>query len=533
LSESAARAADSIYTDPYLSRLFLRFSDTDHPAPVDYGPGPGLPPPPASVLATATTSGTIPNGGPTAVQGGFFGPAVSWPIIPIHTVLLPDGRVMNFGTSETGAQGAALIYDVWDPTLGTGSNAHLILPNTTGTDIFCSAQSVMAETGQVLTSGGDLTINGQRNYSQNHTTIFSPQSDTIASGPSMQYPRWYASMIPLATGQKLVLGGRTAPGDAAITPEVYDPTGGWTTLTGATSNAAFNITALNWYYPRGFVTAKGPVFVLGADGSMYSLRPSGTGTITQLAQTTLGGNQTLPTVMFASGKLMSVRNNQATIVVDVSDSDSPVVSPSGTISQNRYWANATLLPDGRTLVTGGSMVANVMTGIAYQAELWNPRTGQWTLGASAAKPRLYHSNALLLPDATVLTGGGGAPGPINELNAEIYYPSYLYRRDGSGQPAVRPTLVSAAATATLGQPFTARVGAGQTIVKVVMMRTGSATHSTNFDQRYENVPFTHDGTPLTVTPFGNANVMMPGYDMVFVLDRAGTPSVAKIVLAQP
>ena len=68
---------------------------------------------------------------------------------------------------------------------------------------------------------------------------------------------------------------------------------------------------------------------------------------------------------------------------------------------------------------------NQLTGVAYQVEIWDPATGHWTAGASAAVPRLYHSNALLLTDATVLTGGGGAPGPLANLNAEIYYPPYL------------------------------------------------------------------------------------------------------------
>src|SRR5579875_2982350 len=92
----AAHAADGTSVDPYLTRLLLRFSDTDRHAPADYGPGPGWPPPLASALAAATAS-TVPNGGPNAYLGGFFGPAVSWPIIPIHAVLLPDGRVMNYG----------------------------------------------------------------------------------------------------------------------------------------------------------------------------------------------------------------------------------------------------------------------------------------------------------------------------------------------------------------------------------------------------------------------------------------------------
>ena len=31
-------------------------------------------------------------------------------------------------------------------------------------------------------------------------------------------------------------------------------------------------------------------------------------------------------------------------------------------------------------------------------------------------------------------------GPLTNLNAEIYYPPYLYKNDGSGQPAIRPVI---------------------------------------------------------------------------------------------
>ena len=35
-----------------------------------------------------------------------------------------------------------------------------------------------------------------------------------------------------------------------------------------------------------------------------------------------------------------------------------------------------------------------------------------------------------MPDASVLGGGGGAPGPQNNRNFEVYYPPYLYDETG-------------------------------------------------------------------------------------------------------
>jgi hypothetical protein len=249
----------------------------------------------AGPMASASGS-QIPLGGPQANVTGQFGPVVAWPIIPLHAVLLPGGRVMNYGTGRGGQQGAEFIYDVWTPSLGTGTNAHLLLTNTTATDLFCSGASVMT-TGDVLTTGGDLTVDGERNFANNNTTIFTRTTNTIASNTPMQYPRWYPSLVALPNGQLAVFGGYqnvvpplNDPVIPAITPEIYDPaTHVWTTLTGAASDAAFggNAPDENWFYPRSYVASGGNLFIIGHDGTLYWLSTAGLGSITQLAAAAL------------------------------------------------------------------------------------------------------------------------------------------------------------------------------------------------------------------------------------------------------
>src|ERR1700738_3090911 len=80
--------------------------------------------------------------------------------------------------NPSGFRGQRSFYDVWNPTVGTGSNAHTVLPNNTTTDLFCSAVSLLAS-GNALIVGGDLTVNGVRNYSTNKVEIFSPTQNTL------------------------------------------------------------------------------------------------------------------------------------------------------------------------------------------------------------------------------------------------------------------------------------------------------------------------------------------------------------------
>ena len=202
---------------------------------------------------------------------------------------------MNYGTGEQGQQGAQFVYDVWNPTLGTDAAAHTVLPNTTSTDLFCSGQSVIAASGEVFMTGGDLTVGGQRNFSNQQTTIFHPQTNEMRTAEPMLYARWYPTIVALPTGEMLFLGGRQDRGPAvpAPTPEVYQQGTGWRTLWGATSDAAFG--TVGWYYFRAFQAPGGTVFVLGNDGKTFYLDPAGNGAITQLAQTTPVGYATLRT----------------------------------------------------------------------------------------------------------------------------------------------------------------------------------------------------------------------------------------------
>src|SRR5689334_15208975 len=87
-------------------------------------------------------------------QTGDWSPVIPWPLIPLHMVLMPDGRVLSFGTQADGQQTGYFIYDVWDPAGGL-SAGHLTLPNGTGTDIFCSSTLVLPQGGNVFIAGGD------------------------------------------------------------------------------------------------------------------------------------------------------------------------------------------------------------------------------------------------------------------------------------------------------------------------------------------------------------------------------------------
>ncbi len=459
---------------------------------------------------------------------GVFSPAVDWPLIGIHAVLTPDGRVLSYGSDINGIQTAQFVYDVWDPQLGLGSEAHQVLPNTANVDVFCSAQ-LLLPSGEVELYGGDITQNGKStNVANADVTAFSPADNSLSWIGTMQRKRWYASAITLPSGEVYIQGGR----DGQDYPEVRNADGSFRLLTGAwTGNLASG-------YPRNFVRRGGKIFGIAAK-TMYEVDPSGNGSIVSLGNfPTDNASGTSTAVMIAPDRILQVGGGKRAMTASLNASliditaSTPQITALPPMSYRRHWANATVLADGHVFVSGGSAANNADADVAYTSELYDPQSNSWTLGATAARMRLYHSTALLLPDATVLTLGGGAPGPQRNLNAEIYYPPYLF--DADGEAAERPTIDSAPMTVDAGEELEIDTPDAASIARVTLVRTGSVTHSFNMDQRFIELPFSvSDDDELEAQLPAQTHETPPGYYMVFVIDEAGVPSEAAILRINP
>lgn len=475
---------------------------------------------------------------------GKFGPLHDWPVVPIAMMLMPDGRVIAYGTDTVGTQIGNLLYVIWDPSLGIGSNAFETLPNTTLTDIYCAGQAHLPD-GRGLFFGGDAFLNTKRQYAHANVNVFDSSTDTLTHHPkNMTFKRWYATAVTLPNGEHVVMGGRNSrdfPGTPTIpatvatyspTPEVRTTDGQWRVLSSATSNAAYGArggTGVAWFYPRAWVNPQGKLFILGHDEAMYKLDTSGTGTLSKYISTIAPGLNSLPSIMYAPGRILSIRDNRTASVVSINGSGEPVVTSGGTLAKKRQYSNATVLANGSVWINGGSSTGNDLAGAALDSELWNPSTKIWKATARAATPRLYHSTSLLLLDGSVITGGGGTPGPLTQLNGEIYYPPYLFKKDGSGQFSLRPIIVDAPTT-TISWNEQFSIEASENIFRVTLVRIGATTHAFNNETRFFNLPTPQKGNRIvTVKAPASANVAPPGFYMLFVWNLEGTPSVAKII----
>jgi hypothetical protein len=230
--------------------------------------------------------------------------------------------------------------------------------------------------------------------------------------------------------------------------------------------------------------------------------------------------------MYTPGKVLMVGGSDpGTKTAEIIDLNAaaPAWQYTGSMVYARRHLNATILPDGKVLVTGGTVAGNDESKAVYAAELWNPATGQWTTMASMKVPRLYHSTALLLPDGRVLSAGGGrGSGGKDYENAEIFSPAYLF--DGP-----RPTISSAPGTAVYGQTIFVGTPDVGTISKVSLLRLGSVTHTNNMNQLINFPTFAKVAGGVNVTLSSNRNMLTPGHYMLHIIKSNGVPSIARMI----
>lgn len=285
-----------------------------------------------------------------------------------HTAtLLPNGKVLVAGLPDDGNINA----EVYDPVAGTFSSTGDMV------DLDCcpgvGGRSAHAAT---LLNNGMVLLTGGRHFQELATAeLYDPNTGTFSSTAGlMTTARAEHSSTLLNNGQVLLVGGEDGSGNPLHTAELYDPATGTFSPTGsmAVERREHTATLLN----------DGTVLVVG-----------GAVPITQ--------ESTVPDA-------------------EIYDPATGTFSPTGNMTSARSQHAATLLSDGKVLISGGVGVAEYLA----TAELFDPATQSFTATTGVmGAARSYHT-ATLLPDGTVLIAGGNeSTGESFSLSAETFDPS--------------------------------------------------------------------------------------------------------------
>lgn len=463
-----------------------------------------------------------PQSGPETV--GQWSSVITLPIVAIHAHMLPSGKVLiwqddnhaNYNSNGTRLGGSTVAY-IWDVGAGTTTQV-----NNTSVNVFCSGHAFLPD-GRLLIAGGHAGSDGD---GITDAFIFNSSNNTwTQTNLPMSAGRWYPSAVTVGNGEVLVVSGAD-PGGGTNTPEVWQTNsgGGWRSLTNAT--LSLNL------YPYMHLAPNGKVFVSGTESTTRYLDTSGTGAWTTVATRVAGDRDYGSSVMYDVGKVLIMGGGSNPVlssaeVIDLNQA-TPAWSSVGSMANARRQMNATILPDGKVLVTGGTNNAsNEAAGATLATEMWNPGTGNFSTMASAQTPRLYHSTAFLLPDGRVVSAGGGRPG-TEYKNAEIYSPPYLFTAGGGA--ATRPTIDSHLSKGVRpGQTIFVTTPDAGNISDVTLVALSSVTHARNMNQRFNRLSFTQGMGGLNVTLPSSSNSCPPGPYMLFILNSNGVPSVAQII----
>jgi galactose oxidase len=479
---------------------------------------------------------------------GEWGPVFALPNVGIHAHLLPNGLVLMWG--RRGAPGESLDVHESQPFLlnpatrqARNTRQQPAMADGTKVNLFCSGHTFLAD-GRLLVVGGHF-LDSQ---GLNQAVVYDPAHDTWTPSALMNHGRWYPSAVTLPDGSALVVSGSFLQNGQTpnnVVPQLWS-NGAWTTTAAFPDARTFDL------FPRLHVTSDGLVFMSGPQVQSWTLTLPGGGRWTQVAPRDNALRDYAPSVLYDVDKVIYIGggNDQGTRqptaaaeIIDLSATP-PRWKPTSPMNFPRRQHNATLLPDGTVLVTGGTRGGGgpgAPPGFndlgpgepVHSAELWDPATGRWTELAAEQVDRCYHATAVLLPDATVLSAGGGEYRPVNGVDmpndpvdshrdAQIFSPPYLFK-------GARPDISAAPDSVDYGATFQVGTLQPNDIGRVSLVRLSSVTHSFNMNQRINVLAFQVAGGVLKVTAPKSPNVCPPGHYMLFILNRQGVPSVARMV----
>ncbi|SFR68910.1 protein of unknown function [Halogeometricum limi] len=486
--------------------------------------------------------------------------------------MLHTGEVLAFGGSANDERRHDDPHpaELWNPV----ADEVRVVDQTVGGDVFCAGHSFLAD-GSLLVAGGTHAYDGDFEIGGvtlppfsglDHAYAFDPETERWEHRGYTRHGRWYPTLVTFGDGRVLTAAGLTkhVPWVALRELELYDPESGWRRLRGAG----------RWLplYPRLFLLPNGDVFYAGSYNTHYTFPFSLRGFPTAIldvenrrwidlglpnqSQREEGAAVLLP---FRPGDDYRTRvllvgggtpgGDVAVAAAEVMDlgAITPKWRSVPSMAHARYHAYAVLLPDGTVLVVGGhggqsghsdgdgddgdsgfddsdreEGAVPPSPNAVREAELFDPETESWTTLAPMGVDRLYHSNALLLPDARVVAMGSNPARRVDELRIETFEPPYLFAGE-------RPVVASVAESVAWGDELAVETPDADTVDRVVLIRQSSTTHCLNTDQRLVELAFdSRAGEELLASVPDEPNLLPPGYYMLFLL-RDGVPSEAPFV----
>ena len=278
--------------------------------------------------------------------------------------------------------------------------------------------AIVLTDGRVLVAGGQTLDSPQ---SLRSSELYNAATGAWTATGSLTTGRAAHVALRLQNGRVLVAGGVSVEQQTRLaSTEIYDPaTGAWT----ATGNM---VTPRQ--QPAAVLLNDGRVLIMGGSGPNTNLDPLSSTEIYNpaIGQWATAGSMNVARVghtatLLSNGKVLVTGGAAGTLASPQLHSSAELYDPStgiwtatGNFGTARAFHSAVLLANGRPLIAGGSNFLSTSYGAT---DLYDPLSGGWTATGTMLTPRLSHT-ATRLPNGKVLvTGGGGALGVLGTVEA--------------------------------------------------------------------------------------------------------------------
>ncbi len=335
-----------------------------------------------------------------------------------HTLtLLQNGNVLAAGGVDAGGN-ALNTAEIYDPA----ANSWTAVANLT------TARS--EHTATLLNDGTVLVTGGYDNSAE----VYNVTANTWTAAGTMQaYGTGYTTTL-LSNGKVLVTGGEDSQVDLLQSAQIYDP------ATKTWSNAApMSVTRI---FHTASLLSNGKVLIAGGQGvgGGYGLYASAAiydpvaNTWTDVASLNVPRFRQLAfplangNVLVAYGSTLSTSGFDAGPGEVSAESYSPTANTwtaTGMSPQLTGFSAATLA-NGQALLSGGISTSPSGSAAANSAQIFNPATDAWSIGASLLTARENHTSTLLANGKMLVVGGDTATGLGNNpvlASVELYDPS--------------------------------------------------------------------------------------------------------------
>jgi flagellar hook assembly protein FlgD len=322
------------------------------------------------------------------------------------TVPLWNGKVLVTGGYDGSTP--VLSSELYDPSSGQFSVSGPMRTRRLG-----GHTATLLPNGKVLVAGGDEYGNNNALYS---AEVYDPATGAFAPTALMSMGRiFHAAALLLPNGRVLVCGGYNGSASVA-SADLYNFGFGWPvsleSIKVSPSSATVELGGTQQFLATGKFS-DGSSRALGvSDGLAWSV-DHGTVSVISPDGLAIGTGYGKTRLTVSSGSLSSYAVLTVTHIPAAAK-----FAPTGSMSVGRHMHTATLLPNGKVLITGGNNGGYVYLS---SAELYDPVAGAFTVTGSMSTPRgRAHASTLLANGKVLVTGGNNGSTPVS--SAELYDP---------------------------------------------------------------------------------------------------------------